>query len=335
MSENIEKAVPTEESPKTKESETSAPAATDNVVLYPVADISAAQETTDTETAASKEITDPQNTDNQTTIDSKTTDGKASDNADKFSDTRNTKEFSKKDAEEDEDLEEDFYEQQEKSRSKDEHPFREFFSNFRSKRKIEMNRDEQILSRISDEDLMEYLRMEQKRMELLQQAKEVREKRFWTTFQLFICLLSVILVIYFLKDNPVILVSILYTVGILTALRIWSKSQNRKDHRDKKDSSDYHKKPWELLHFPVTFYHITRSCHHTRQHYAGSHTSQSCKQRTRQCIAHLRDSGCHIIYTHGIKDRLRTRHTDRCNPSDIRICSIFFKNVQQKSRRRR
>ena len=196
MSENIEKAVPTEESPKTKESETSAPAATDNVVLYPVADISAAQETTDTETAASKEITDPQNTDNQTTIDSKTTDGKASDNADKFSDTRNTKEFSKKDAEE-------------------------------------------------DEDLMEYLRMEQKRMELLQQAKEVREKRFWTTFQLFICLLSVILVIYFLKDNPVILVSILYTVGILTALRIWSKSQNGKDHRDKKDSSDYHKKPWE------------------------------------------------------------------------------------------
>ena len=155
------------------------------------------------------------------------------------------KEFSKKDAEEDEDLEEDFYEQQEKSCSKDEHPFREFFSNFRSKRKIEMNRDEQILSRISDEDLMEYLRMEQKRMELLQQAKEVREKRFWTTFQLFICLLSVILVIYFLKDNPVILVSILYTVGILTALRIWSKSQNGKDHRDKKDSSDYHKKPWE------------------------------------------------------------------------------------------
>ena len=108
-----------------------------------------------------------------------------------------------------------------------------------------MNRDEQILSRISDEDLMEYLRMEQKRMELLQQAKEVREKRFWTTFQLAICLLSVILVIYFLKDNPVILVTILYTVGILTALRIWSKSQNGKDHRNKKDSSDYHKKPWE------------------------------------------------------------------------------------------
>lgn len=286
MSENIEKAVQTEELPETKESETTTPAATDNVVLYPVSDeqknISASQETTDTETAASEEITDTQNTDNPTvettseqaidnkttdikttdnkttdnkTADNKTTDTKTADNAGTFSDTRNTKERSKtdthhssnyeKDMEEDEDLEEDFYEQQEKSRSKDEHPFREFFSNFRSKRKIEMNRDEQILSRISDEDLMEYLRMEQKRMELLQQAKEVREKRFWTTFQLFICLLSVILVIYFLKDNPVILVTILYTVGILTALRIWSKSQNGKDHRDKKDSSDYHKKPWE------------------------------------------------------------------------------------------
>ena len=124
------------------------------------------------------------------------------------------------------------------TRSKDEHPFREFFSNFRSKRKIEMNRDEQILSRISDEDLMEYLRMEQKRMELLQQAKEVREKRFWTTFQLAICLLSVILVIYFLKDNPVILVTILYTFGILAALRIWSKAQNGKDSKGSKDKTD-------------------------------------------------------------------------------------------------
>jgi len=101
-----------------------------------------------------------------------------------------------------------------------------------------MNRDEQILSRISDEDLMEYLRMEQKRMELLQQAKEVREKRFWTTFQLSICLLSVILVIYFLKDNPVILVTILYTFGILAALRIWSKGQNGKDSKGSKDKTD-------------------------------------------------------------------------------------------------
>ena len=223
MSENIEKAVQTEESSETKVTEATAPAATDNVVLYPISDeektVSAAQETSDTE--------------------SKATDGKTADNTNKFSDTQNTKESSPKDVEEeDDDLEKDFYEQQEKSHSKDEHPFREFFSNFRSKRKIEMNRDEQILSRISDEDLMEYLRMEQKRMELLQQAKEVREKRFWTTFQLAICLLSVILVIYFLKDNPVILVTILYTFGILAALRIWSKAQNGKDSKGNKDKTD-------------------------------------------------------------------------------------------------
>ena len=209
--------------PKVQTEESSETKGTDNVVLYPVSDeektVSAAQETSDTE--------------------SKATDGKTADNTNKFSDTQNTKEASPKDAEEDDyDLEEDFYEQQEKSRSKDEHPFREFFSNFRSKRKIEMNRDEQILSRISDEDLMEYLRMEQKRMELLQQAKEVREKRFWTTFQLSICLLSVILVIYFLKDNPVILVTILYTFGILAALRIWSKGQNGKDSKGSKDKTD-------------------------------------------------------------------------------------------------
>lgn len=264
--ENIEKAVQTEESPETKGAKTTVPAATDNVVLYPVSDekknVSAAQATSDTESAASAEISATQSTDNPTAetaseqpTDTKTADSKTTDSTDKFSGIRNTKESSKtdvhrssnyeKNVDDDDDLEEDFYEQQENSRSKDEHPFREFFSNFRSKRKIEMNRDEQILSRISDEDLMEYLRMEQKRMELLQQAKEVREKRFWTTFQLFICLLSIILVIYFLKDNPVILVTILYTVGILAALRIWSKSQNGRDHRDNKDFSDHHKKPWE------------------------------------------------------------------------------------------
>ena len=78
MSENIEKAVQTEESSETK--------GTDNVVLYPVSDeektVSAAQETSDTE--------------------SKATDGKTADNTNKFSDTQNTKESSPKDAEEEE-----------------------------------------------------------------------------------------------------------------------------------------------------------------------------------------------------------------------------------------
>lgn len=74
-------------------------------MLYPVSDeektVSAAQETSDTE--------------------SKATDGKTADNTNKFNDTQNTKEASPKDAEEeddDDDLEEDFYEQQEKSAPK-------------------------------------------------------------------------------------------------------------------------------------------------------------------------------------------------------------------------
>ena len=72
MSENIEKAVQTEESSETK--------GTDNVVLYPVSDeektVSAAQETSDTE--------------------SKATDGKTADNTNKFNDTKIQKKLHQK-----------------------------------------------------------------------------------------------------------------------------------------------------------------------------------------------------------------------------------------------
>ena len=223
MSENIEKAVQTEESSETKVTEATAPAATDNVVLYPISDEEktvSVRRKLQILKAKLPTVKLPITLTNSVTL--------------KIQKNLHQKMWKKKTM---------IWKRistnnRKKSHSKDEHPFREFFSNFRSKRKIEMNRDEQILSRISDEDLMEYLRMEQKRMELLQQAKEVREKRFWTTFQLAICLLSVILVIYFLKDNPVILVTILYTFGILAALRIWSKAQNGKDSKGNKDKTD-------------------------------------------------------------------------------------------------
>ena len=48
---------------------------------------------------------------------------------------------------------------------------------------------------------MEYLRLEQHRMELLQQAKEKREKRIFTLVQLLLSLAAVIAVTYLLKDN--------------------------------------------------------------------------------------------------------------------------------------
>ncbi|MGN0351172.1 MAG: hypothetical protein ACI4ES_05920, partial [Roseburia sp.] len=98
---------------------------------------------------------------------------------------------------------------------------------FHSKKKAELSRDELILSRISDEDLMEYLRLEQQRLEMMQKSKEVREKRIWTAFLLTVFLLAIVLIIYFLKDNPTILVSILYTVGILIALYIWNRPKDK------------------------------------------------------------------------------------------------------------
>ena len=59
-----------------------------------------------------------------------------------------------------------------------------FFARFSSKitsihsrREAKLMRDELILSRIPDTDLMEYLKLEQQRLETQQHAKEIREKR--------------------------------------------------------------------------------------------------------------------------------------------------------------
>jgi len=79
---------------------------------------------------------------------------------------------------------------------------------------------------------MEYLKLEQKRLESQQHAREIREKRIWIAFQMTIALIAAVLVIYFLKDSPAILISILYTAGLLIAFNIWNK---HKDGRSPKD----------------------------------------------------------------------------------------------------
>lgn len=107
----------------------------------------------------------------------------------------------------------------------DEGPKKHFF-HFRSKDNS-YSRDQLILSRIKDEDLMEYLKLEQERLEFLQQAKEVKEKRLLTAFQLTISLAAIVAVTYLLKDNPTILISILYIVGIIAALNIWKNPRDR------------------------------------------------------------------------------------------------------------
>lgn len=105
-------------------------------------------------------------------------------------------------------------------------------ANIHSRREARLVRDEIILSRIPDKDLMEYLKLEQKRLESQQHAREIREKRIWIAFQMTIALISAVLVIYFLKDSPAILISILYTAGLLIAFNIWNK---HKDGRSPKD----------------------------------------------------------------------------------------------------
>ena len=105
-------------------------------------------------------------------------------------------------------------------------------ANIHSRREARLVRDESILSRIPDKDLMEYLKLEQKRLESQQHAREIREKRIWIAFQMTIALIAAVLVIYFLKDSPAILISILYTAGLLIAFNIWNK---HKDGRSPKD----------------------------------------------------------------------------------------------------
>ena len=105
-------------------------------------------------------------------------------------------------------------------------------ANIHSRREARLVRDEIILSRIPDKDLMEYLKLEQKRLESQQHAREIREKRIWIAFQMTIAFIAAVLVIYFLKDSPAILISILYTAGLLIAFNIWNK---HKDGRSPKD----------------------------------------------------------------------------------------------------
>ena len=105
-------------------------------------------------------------------------------------------------------------------------------ANIHSRREARLVRDEIILSRIPDKDLMEYLKLEQKRLESQQHAREIREKRIWIAFQMTIALIAAVLVIYFLKDSPAILISILYTAGLLIAFNIWNK------HKDGRSPTD-------------------------------------------------------------------------------------------------
>lgn len=91
----------------------------------------------------------------------------------------------------------------------------------------EFFRDKWILSRISDDQLMDYLTLEQRRNELQQQARDVKERRIFKAFQMTAALAAIVAVIYLLRDNPTILVNILYIAGILTAFWFWKNPRDK------------------------------------------------------------------------------------------------------------
>lgn len=102
-------------------------------------------------------------------------------------------------------------------------PRRHFFHSQRTE--LQYMRDKWILSKIREEDLMEYLRMEKEHEEALREERENRERHFLTVLVLAICLLAIVTTIGLLKDNPTILLSILYIGVFVGCMYYW---QNKK-----------------------------------------------------------------------------------------------------------
>lgn len=98
---------------------------------------------------------------------------------------------------------------------------------FRFRREdVEFSRDKWILTHINNDDLLEYLKLEQERAEQLRIAKDIRGKRLMAAFQLAASLAAIVAVVYLLKDVPTILVNILYIVGIIAALWLWKNPRD-------------------------------------------------------------------------------------------------------------
>lgn len=94
-----------------------------------------------------------------------------------------------------------------------------FFSFF--SREPKFSREQAVLSRIDDAHLMDYLSLEQKRYESEQKLRDERGKRILSAFQLAVSLAAIVAVIGFLKDEPTVLVNILYIIGIIAAVWLW------------------------------------------------------------------------------------------------------------------
>lgn len=91
-----------------------------------------------------------------------------------------------------------------------------------------------IAAQITEEHISEYL--EASREEKIQQYRERREKRWLSALKLFAALAAIVLVVYFLKDNPAILVNILYLIGGLSVFYLWKRPG--KENERENDTTD-------------------------------------------------------------------------------------------------
>lgn len=98
--------------------------------------------------------------------------------------------------------------------------YTEILNHFRS-----FSPSEQVAGSITEEHITEYL--EGTREERLLAFKERREKRFLTALEILAALTAVVLIVWFLKDNPAILVNILYLIGGLGIFFIWKHPHDK------------------------------------------------------------------------------------------------------------
>ena len=94
---------------------------------------------------------------------------------------------------------------------------------FHTAKELNYLREKYILEKIPDDQLLEYLKLEEKRHELQVQERNIREKRIMNAFMLTVILAAIVAVVYSLHENPTVLISILYIGGILAGIHVWNK----------------------------------------------------------------------------------------------------------------
>lgn len=105
--------------------------------------------------------------------------------------------------------------------------YQEILEHFRS-----FSPADQVASQITEEHITQYL--EGGNEERIQQCRERREKRLFHFLEIIAVLVSIVLIVKFLSDNPALLTNILYILGGIAGLYIW-KHPHIKDDAAKKD----------------------------------------------------------------------------------------------------